>query len=306
MSGVTEPRMLDKTGQKIARALGTIAYGQAARVSPLNGTDIAEGNIVEAAGIPQYVTDMSKYTKFGITEPGWYVFARIHAINGVKVTDRTTVEGATGYTAEVGDDFVDVAVRFDVTAQSHKVTVKWGESIDVFLFRASDLAQRNLDYRVTFYVYDVKDFVTWEYELTTDEKFVEDKTYFTKDGETYTAAEVTVGADVPANTYYTHSKVRFEGIAPNITYRCDTVIDCPMEFVLPEVEDETHGCWFEIRCLHAGEYSMTLIPPSDDVKIATEHTQRETKGVNMINLHYTSINGTKIWRFMNTHSSIPA
>ena len=50
---------------------------------------------------------------------------------------------------------------------------------------------------------------------------------------------------------------------------------------------------------------MTLTPPSADVKIATEHTQKETKGLNMIDLHYTSVNGVKLWRFLNTHSSIP-
>ena len=130
----------------------------------------------------------------------------------------------------------------------------------------------------------------------------------------YEATTVPVTADtyyeattvaVPADTYYNHSKCIFSGLVRNITYRLDTIIDCPMEFILPEIEDETHGCWFEIRCRHAGEYSMTLTPPSEDVKIATEHTQKETAGINMINLHYTVIDGLKIWRFMNTHSSIP-
>lgn len=79
-----------------------------------------------------------------------------------------------------------------------------------------------------------------------------------------------------------------------------------MEFVLPEIEDDCHGAWYEIRCRHAGEYSMTLTPPGDDVKIATEHTQKETAGMNMINLHYTVVDGVKLWRFLNTHSSIPS
>ena len=43
----------------------------------------------------------------------------------------------------------------------------------------------------------------------------------------------------------------------------------------------------------------------EGVKIATEHTQAETAGMNMVDLHYMSIDGIKIWRFMNTHSSIP-
>lgn len=305
MSGVTEPRMLDKTGQKIARALGTIAYGQAARVSPLNGTDIAEGNIIEAAGIPQYVTDMSKYTKFGITEPGWYAFARIHAINGVKVTDRTTVEGATGYTAEIGDDFVDVAVRFDVAALSRKVTVKWGESVDVFLFRASDLAQRNLDYRVTYYEYDLSSFVTWTYALTTDETFIRYKRYYTLvDGE-YVLADIVYGDPVPANKYYVHTKVRFEGMPRNITYVLnDGVIDCPVEIVLPEIDSNGYGAWFEFKLRYNGQYSCTLVPPSDDVHIATDNVANHTEGVNVLDLHYVDTGNTKVWRLISTHTSL--
>ena len=96
-----------------------------------------------------------------------------------------------------------------------------------------------------------------------------------------------------------------EGLVRNVTYRLDEIVDCPMDFILPEIEDDCHGAWFEIRCRHAGTYSMTLVPP-EDVKIATEHSQKETAGVNMINLHYTVVDGIKIWRFMNTHSGIPA
>ena len=88
---------------------------------------------------------------------------------------------------------------------------------------------------------------------------------------------------------------------PAVTEAADTVT----ADTSPETEDDTHGAWFEIRCRHAGAYSMTLVPP-EGVKIATEHTQKETAGVNMINLHYTVVDGVKIWRFMNTHSGIPA
>lgn len=276
------------------------------RITSLDETVLANGAIIEALNTPTYVSDASNYSEYNLTETGWYVFARITAKSGTTVTANTNVEGAAGYIAEVGEDHVDVAVKFEVAAMSQMVTVNWGAYTDVFVIKASDLAIRNLDYRTTFYVYDVAPFTTWEFELTTDTTFVEGKHYYTKEGDVYTEAEVTVGETIPISTYYVHTKVRFEGMARNITYKCDTVIDCPMEFVLPEIEDDTHGCWFEIRCRHAGEYSMTLIPPSDDIKIATEHTQRETAGVNMINLHYTSVGGTKIWRFMNTHSSIPA
>lgn len=366
---------------------------RAGRVTSLNDTPLICG-AVEAADIPQYVADVSEYAAYGIADAGWYVFARISAPEDAPVSAATTVTGAAGAILQEGADHVDVAVRFEVAAASQAVTVTWVEGrADTFIFKATDLAVRNLDYRTTFYVYDAAPFAHWtyvrtadttfqtgknyyrrviiraagdyyelaeveagatipvyynkQYSLTQDTAFQNGTTYYTKDGDTYTAASVTPGAAIPAETYYveeyvvtesvvfdamstyytkngdtyteaaveygeqvpayyTHSKITFEGMARNITYRLDEIIDCPMEFILPEIEDETHGCWFEIRCRHAGEYSMTLIPPSSDVKIATEHTQKETAGINMIDLHYTVIDGLKIWRFLNTHSSIPA
>lgn len=274
-------------------------------VQSLNTVPLAAGELVEVVGIPEYVSNPNDYPAYGLTETGWYVFARITGREGTHVSAETTVTGAAGYIAETGADHVDVAVRFETAPMGQRVTVNWGDYASSFVFRATDLAVRNLDYRTTFYVYDIAPYTTWEYALTTDETFVADKAYYTKDGDIYTLAEVTTGEAVPADTYYNHSKIIISGLARNITYKLDDVIDCPMEFILPSIEDETHGCWYEIRCIHAGEYSMTLTPPSDDVKIATEHTQKETKGINMIDLHYTFINGVKLWRFMNTHSSIP-
>lgn len=445
------------------------------RVTTLDGTALASAEIIEAAGIPVYVDDVTQYSAYGITETGWYIFARIAAKDGTRVTAGTTIEGAAGCVKTIGDDHIDVAVRFEVASMSQIVVIDWGTYTDTFVFKATDLAIRNLDYRVTFYVYDVDEFATWEYALTPDTTFVgteyyilengtyvraavkandavpsdtyyvhsyvltedatfvEGKTYYTKSGTTYTAAEVTVGEEVAANTYYEdkytlttdvtfvgnayytkdgdiysqaavkagvpipcyyvgepgyvlttdtvfvegttyytksgdeytvaevtvgaavtantyyvlgtvykqttdetavsgttyyaksegvyspvvfpagsvipayykHSKVTFEGMTRNITYRCNTPIDCPMVFNLPEIEDETHGCWYEIRFQHTGSFSSTLNVP-EGVKVATEHTQAETKGMNMVDLHYTSIGGLKLWRFMNTHSSIPA
>ncbi len=127
-------------------------------------------------------------------------------------------------------------------------------------------------------------------------------TYYTHSGDTYTEATVTTGDAIPA--LYNHSKVIFSGMERNVTYQLNQIIDCPQEYVLPEIEDDGHGAWFEIRLRHSGSYSSTLIVP-EGVKIATEHTQAETAGMNMVDLHYMSIDGIKIWRFMNTHSSIP-
>lgn len=536
------------------------------RVTTLDGTSLASAEIIEAAGIPVYVDDVTQYAAYGITDTGWYVFARITSKDGTRVTAETTVEGAAGCVKTIGDDHIDVAVRFEVASVSQMVVIDWGGYAETFVFKATDLAIRNLDYRVTFYVYDIDDFATWEYARSTDETFVGTKyyteengvytqaavkayehvpadtyythayiksedevfqdgttyytlsggvyspmevtpgekltpdgvdpapvyyvdqwtlttdtsfvgdryfgetegnyeqiavkagdpcsyytkvveypltedmtfvgtaywtpddsdlgytrvavvageqipedefythtytkltaagkfaegvryyklvdgeyelqevtvgasytknvyyidtwteatgsfvgtaywietdgvwsqaaviagesvpegmyhlrvvswpqatedtfadgtTYYTKSGEEYTAADVTAGEAIPA--YYKHSKVTFEGMTRNITYRCNTPIDCPMVFNLPEIEDETHGCWYEIRFQHTGSFSSTLNVP-EGVKVATEHTQAETKGMNMVDLHYTSIGGLKLWRFMNTHSSIPA
>lgn len=277
------------------------------RVTPISDVIFSNAAVVDVVGIPPHLDadDFPQYPAYNLTEPGWYAFASVSAKPGTTVTANTTVTGAAGYVATVGEDHVNLAIRFEVASTSQKVTINWGDYTDVIIFQATDLAIRNLDYRVTFYVYDAAPFVTFEYALTTDTTFVADKSYFTKDGDNYVKAEVTVGDAVTENTYYNHTKCTISGLARNITYKLDEIIDCPMEFILPEIEDETHGCWFEIRLQHAGEYSMTLTPPSADVKIATEHTQKETKGLNMVDLHYTAINGVKLWRFMNTHSTIP-
>ena len=376
--------------ERIARAIERLSgpsFGD--RVESLNDTELVTENVIEVMGNPVYVSDVTDYDAYGITETGWYVFVNLSAYDNSLVTEETIVTGADGYIATVGENYVSIAVRFDTAPMSKKVTVNWGSYEESFVFKATDLAVRNLDYRVTFYVYDAAQYVTWEYGatedttfvgtkyytlnsgeyaqaavkadeivpaetyyiysyvLTSDTQFVDGKVYYTKSDDNYTEATVTAGEEVtastyyegvytltadnafvgnkyyiysngeyeqaavlagdtiPADTYYKHTKCIISGMARNITYRLDDIIDCPMEFILPEIEDGTHGCWFEIRCRHAGEYSMTLTPPSSDVKIATEHTQKETAGINMINLHYTEVNGVKLWRFLNTHSSIP-
>ena len=369
-----------------------LALLPAGRVTSLDNTRLSTQTI-EAIGNPVYVSDASHHVEYGITEPGWYVFAKVDAPLGLPVGVDFSVVGAAGYVATPGADHVDIAVRFEVAAMSKVVVVNWdGRHSETFVFKATDVAIRNLDYRVTFYVYDISDYVTWEYKvntdetvqgdgkayfnlvggeyvradltvgdpitlyyvqsptvaykLTTDTVFQPDTDYFTVAGGIYTLATVTPGEAVPENTYYVinptyeqttdetfqpgtayytksesyelatvtpgeavpvyyvHSKGTFEGMTRNITYVCNTVIDCPTEFILPVIEDETHGAWFEIRFCHSGSFSSTLIVP-EGVKVATEHTQPETKGFNFVDLHYSDIGGIKAWRFLNTHSTIP-
>lgn len=553
------------------------------RVLSLTETQLASGAVIEAVGVPEYVGDVTQYAAYDISETGWYIFARVLTKSGEAIAAGVTVEGADGSIITAGEDHIDIAVRFEVASMSRPVTINWGTYTETYIFKATDLAVRNLDYRVTFYVYDADQFATWEfartenktfvgtqyfteengvytqaavkaleeipedtyythaYVLTEDSVFEADKIYYTKTTTTHStyeekgmytwsettfdAAEVTVGEDVPAGTYYVdqwtpatgyfagtayyteddgeytqiavkagevesyftkqvdfeatedetyvgteywevnagtdlgysraavkagfeapaepsyythtylkltaagkfaadtryykledgeyvlqevtvgasyaknlyyidqwtiveagtalvgtryyipdataseghvqaavvageavqadtyirivswpqatdptfetgvtyyinptgkeyveaavtagnqipayfaHSNLTFEGLTRNVTYRFNQIVDCPTTFVLPEIEDECHGAWYEIRCNHAGTYSMTLVPPSDDVKVATQHSQVESAGINMINLHYTSVAGLKMWRFMNTHSSVPA
>lgn len=279
------------------------------RVTALEGSALAQGTVIDAVGIPEYVSDVAAYTAYGITDKGWYVFARIDAPEGVTVSADTAVEGAAGYIAQVGETHVDVAIRFEVAAQSHVVTVDWGESAETFIFRATDLAVRNLDYMARFYVYDIADYCTWTYALTTDTTFVAGDRYFTESDGVYTEAiegtDWTAGEDIPADTYYKHTKLTLAGMTPNVTYKLDEKLDCPIEIALPEIADDGHGAWFEIQMNYKNTYSCTLLPPAG-VKIGTATTQAQSTGVNVIDLQYTDVDGVKIWTLLNTHSNVPA
>lgn len=285
---------------------GRDAELRADRVTSLTNTPLSGGAIVEAVGIPIYVNDVSQYAEYGITDKGWYTLARIAAPAGMTVCESTVVAGDAGHIATDGASYVDVAVRFGVTAMSQAITVQWSDTLtETFVFRATDLAVRNLDYRATFYLYDLDPFVTWQYALTTDAKFLATKNYYTEADGVYTLAEVTVGEDVPANTYYTHSKAIFSGMTRNVTYKLNTMIDCPVEIVLPVVDDDGYGAWFEIQMRYSGSFSTTLTPPDSSVKIGTAQTQAQTAGINVLDLQYSDVCGAKLWTLLNTHSNIP-
>lgn len=472
MSQVTEPIMLDRTGERIADALENMSVKPRRRIASLTDTPLANGSIVEAIGIPTYVDNVSEYAAYGLTETGWYVFCRVWSINDIQVTGETTVEGVAGSIREIGADHIDIAIKFDVAAMSKKVVITWEPDVtETLVFKATDLAVRNLDYRSTFYVYDISGFATWSfgqktgsfdgttyyifqngsyvkaavvarrtipentyythsYALTEDETFVEGKTYYTKEGTVYTPAEVTPGEAVTENTYYedvytlttdktfpgsvyyvrngesfaevaviggdpipayyeahytltedttfqenktyytesggvyseatvsageevtpdtyyevaysltediifqdgktyytesggeysaavvttgaevpaffTHSKLTFQGMTRNVTYKFDEIIDAPIEIILPEVLNDGYGCWFEIQTQFSGSFSVTLTPTDTDVKIGTATTQGLTAGINVLDLTYADINDIKVWTLLNTHSNLPA
>ena len=114
-------------------------------------------------------------------------------------------------------------------------------------------------------------------------------------------ADVAVGDPIPV--YMEHELLRIEGMTRNVTYRFDETIDCPMEIVLPVIEDgENYGAWFDFQFRHNGSYSTTLTP-SENVKIATNNTPNATKGINLLHLHYSYIDGAKVWSALNTHTN---
>lgn len=201
MSEVTSPVILDSTGLEIVEALKALRRRQIQVVS-LDETPLtAHAAVMEAEGVPQYVEDVSLFSAYGLTETGWYIFARIYAGGKIKVDASTTVSGAAGYIATPGEDHVDVAVRFEVAAMGRKVTVSWGGFADAIVFRATDLAIRNLDYMVTNYTYDLAPYAVWEYQLASG-SFEATKSYFVKDAEgSYVKAEVTAGEAMPTPLY---------------------------------------------------------------------------------------------------------
>lgn len=122
------------------------------------------------------------------------------------------------------------------------------------------------------------------------------------DAGMYEVADVTPGQDIPE--WHVHTKAIFEGMARNVTYQLPTIIDCPIEFRLPDIPTDGYGAWYEVQMRYQSTYSMTLTPESDDVKAATDATQGQTAGVNIIDLHYADVAGAKLWRMVNTHSSV--
>ena len=150
--------------------------------------------------------------------------------------------------------------------------------------------------------------MTWSYALTSDASFVSGSHYYTEEDGVYTEAvegtDWTAGEAVPADTYYKHSKLTFSGMTPNITYKLDEMVDCPIEIVLPEIADDGNGAWFEIQMRYDAIHSCTLLPPTG-VKVGSSNTHSQEDGINLIDLQYTDVDGVKMWTLLNTHIKIP-
>lgn len=297
----------ENTLRECADALAMIAGKStvSSRVRSLSqGTDLAAGNVVDAVGVPQYYgsDEIAALNAYGVTETGWYVLARVEAPNGISVENGFAVTGADGFIAPpIGSNHVDIAVNFGVAAESKVITINWGSIAEKIVLRATDLAVRNLDSRATYYVYDIGEFATYTWKLTTDANFVAKTRYYTKDGDKYTLADVVVGEAVPADTYYVHASVTFEGMPRNLSYMMD-LIDCPVTIVMPIIEDDNYGAWFEIQARYSAAYSVTLRVP-EGVRMSANGTQTTAVGVNIMTVQYFGTD--KMWRLDNTKWAEP-
>lgn len=215
----------------------------AGRVSALEGSSLASGAVVESVGIPAYVSDVTQYSAYGIADPGWYSFARITSPDGTLVSAETTVTGAAGYIATPGAAFVDVAVKFGVTAMSQAVTINWGAATETYVFKATDLAIRNLDYRTTFYLYDLAPFVTWTYALTTDASFVATKDYYTLADGVYTKTAESVKYALTEDATFASGKTYYtlaDGVYSAATVTADEAVPADTYYELAAVPADTY------------------------------------------------------------------
>lgn len=258
------------------------------RVTSLNPVNtVSQPEIIEIIGIPTYISELelSNYSEYEITETGWYYFARVNAKSGYKVTTNTSIVGAAGYiTPALGDTYIDIAVKFEVAAMSRTIIIEWDTgNIDTIVFKATDLAVRNMDYRVTFYQYDLAPYCTYTWQLASGTFNTATKSYYTLENGVYTKQTVTNGQSIPANTYYTHASCTISGFVKNISYMLDE-IDCPVIINLPTTE-ENYGAWFEVQTNFRSAYSLTLSASSPD-KVSGNGVQSPKAGVNIINLMY--------------------
>lgn len=308
MAQVYEPTMLNSTGQRIADALeqafGTSGSG---KVSSITNTEIVSNSIIEVVGDPDYVDDVFAYPGFNLSEPGYYVFGRVVAKNGVVVTGDEIVEGADGCILTNGNGYIDIAVKFDDIAVTKKVVIHWGPYSDTIYFKATDFAVKNLKKNVTVNVSDLDTCITWDYELTTDTVFQEGKRYFfrTVDDDfedAYQETSVVYGLTVDSDTYYTHTNGIIDGLKLNSNYRCDALVDCPIQIRLSEVDPDISYAKMELWLRHSGDYSITIIKPTSGIDISGNEIIQGTNGINIIKLEYIRFGSNSVWRVTNQHS----
>ena len=224
-------------------------------------------------------------------------------------SDKLFSKGKTYYIAS-GDSYVEAEITsatvFEDNMYYEQVTSYQKEtgvfSEDVTYYTATAGVYAETDVVPGENIPDVEyhiEVITWPQAL--EDTFADGVTYYINLGAEYTVADVAVGDPIPV--YMEHELLRIAGMTRNVTYRFDETIDCPMEIVLPVIEDgENYGAWFDFQFRHNGSYSTTLTP-SENVKIATNNTPNATKGINLLHLHYSYIDGAKVWSALNTHTN---
>lgn len=262
---------------------------ESCRVESISGAELTDGTAFETIGCPEYISadKLADHSDYALTEEGWYVFTRIHGREGDYIGDDVSlITGVAGIKPpNYGDTYVDIAIKFDVASESQKVTIQWNDRVETFVFKSTDLAIRNLDYRVTFYLYNIDDYCTWEYQLATDATFVAGKGYYKLQNGQYVKQTVTTGASVPANTYYVHKSLTIQGFTRNMSYTLDTTVDCPVTIHLPEVGGNNYGAWFEVQMNFLAAYSVTVVP-SPGQKVSANGVNTPKVGINIVNILY--------------------
>lgn len=115
-----------------------------------------------------------------------------------------------------------VAVRFDEQGTPVSCSVQWnGETVERFYFRCTDLAIRNLDYKTTYYVYDLAPYASDSDGKVRFEGMTNNVTY----------------------QYKERLSKPVEIVLPDVE------------------DEDGHGVWMELQLFFTGAYSCTLIPP---------------------------------------------
>ena len=99
-----------------------------------------------------------------------------------------------------------------------------------------------------------------------------------------------------------HTGVTFEGMPRNLSYAIDT-IDCPVTFVLPEIDFDGYGAWIELQSHFTKAVSVTLRVP-EGIKMSGTGTAAITAGVNVMTMQY--FNAGRVWRLDNTKWADPS
>ena len=73
---------------------------------------------------------------------------------------------------------------------------------------------------------------------------------------------------------------------------------------MPEIANDGYGAWFEIMVRLDNSYSLSVVTPSEDVRLATNNFTTPSVGICDMMFQYTTAGGVKLWRASNTKSNL--